>query len=117
MGAVKSVNVKKIEKRLEAEREEILGLVHATEDDRKPVQLDQAQVGRLSRMDALQVQEMALETERRREVELQRIDAALKRIEEGDYGLCTACGEEIAAKRLEFDPPAPLCVSCAGANG
>ncbi len=103
---------KKMKKRLMAERDDIRQLTQLTIDDRKPVELDQNAVGRLSRMDAIQVQAMAQETERRREVEVQRIDAALIRIEEGEYGYCTRCGDEIPAKRLDFNPSAPLCITC-----
>ena len=84
-----------------------------TAAERAPVELDQQAVGRLSRMDALQVQAMALETSRRRGVELRRITAALARMGEGEYGECIKCGEEIAARRLELDPAAPLCINCA----
>jgi DnaK suppressor protein len=110
----KSSDFKKVKKRLEAQKKELLERVELTEDDRKPVELDQSQVGRLSRMDAMQVQEMALEQERRREIEIQKIDAALGRIKEGEYGFCTHCGEDISPKRLEFDAATPLCVDCAG---
>jgi DnaK suppressor protein len=82
-------------------------------DQRSVVELDQQSVGRLSRMDALQVQAMALETSRRRTVELRRIAAALQRIDEGEFGYCSNCGDEIARRRLELDPAAPLCVDCA----
>jgi RNA polymerase-binding protein DksA len=40
------------------------------------------------------------------------IDAALKRIEEGTYGICTNCGEPIAVERLEALPWATLCIDC-----
>ena len=109
----KNTDLKKIKKRLEGLQKELLERVELTEDDRKPVELDQSQVGRLSRMDAMQVHEMALEQERRREIELHKIDAALERIKAGEYGFCTYCGEDISPKRLEFDPAAPLCVDCA----
>jgi DnaK suppressor protein len=56
---------------------------------------------------------MSLESERRRQLELQRIEASLKRIEEGDYGYCVACGEQIPLRRLELDPTLPTCVNCA----
>lgn len=79
----------------------------------RPVELDQTRMGRLSRMDALQGQAMAQETERRRKNELQRIEAALMRVESGDYGYCVTCGEEISAKRLALDPSTPLCIDCA----
>ena len=94
-------------------RAEIERLEEMTVEDRKPVELDQQTQGRLSRMDALQVQEMALEQERRREIELQRIDAALQRITEREYGYCAMCGDEIAPERLENDPAVALCVDCA----
>ena len=65
-------------------------------------------------MDALQSQAISIETERRRRLELQRIDASLKRLEEGGYGYCVTCGERIALRRLELDPTLPTCVNCAG---
>jgi DnaK suppressor protein len=99
--------------RLLARRRELLDLVGSSADSRKPVELDQTKVGRLSRMDALQNQAMSLEAERRRQLELQRIEASLKRIEDGDYGYCMTCGEQIAVRRLELDPTLPTCVNCA----
>ncbi len=85
----------------------------ATADERKPVELDQASVGRLSRMDAMQVQAMAEAGERRRVAEIGRVKAALKRVEEGEYGYCVTCGDEIAPKRLALDPSVATCVDCA----
>jgi DnaK suppressor protein len=77
------------------------------------VELDQQSVGRLSRMDAMQQQEMARAEARRRTSDLARIDIALKRMDEDEYGWCAECGEPIAYKRLEIDPAAALCVTCA----
>ena len=96
---------------LKAENENLSRLA---EDDRATVELDQQSVGRLSRMDALQRQAMAEASERSRAIELQKINAALRRIEEGEDGYCMECGEEIAAKRLEIDPAASHCIRCAG---
>lgn len=97
-------------------REELLTLDETSRESRNPVTLDQQSVGRLSRMDALQGQAMALETNRRREAEIKRIDAALERLDSGDYGYCLSCDEPIAPKRLEFDPATPTCVDCAGSG-
>ena len=102
--------IETIKRRLDDQISELLRRVEITKEDRKPVALDQSQVGRLSRMDAMQVQEMALEQERRREIEIKRIKAALIRISEGEYGFCLKCGENISPKRLEFDPSTPMCV-------
>ena len=77
------------------------------------VELDQSSVGRLSRMDAMQGQAMAQENERRRILKLELIDAALKRITNNDYGACLSCDEDIAIKRLKFDPTSTLCIECA----
>ncbi len=107
------IDLPAIEARLLAHRDELLADAATSHDQRQPVELDQTRVGRLSRMDALQVQAMALETERRRGVELKRIEAALARIEDGSYGDCLACGEEIAQERLASDPTTPLCIVCA----
>ena len=79
----------------------------------KPVALDQQSVGRLSRMDALQIQSMAKATKARRNAQKLRLDAAFKRLNTGDYGYCVECGDEIAPKRLEFDPTVATCISCA----
>ena len=43
---------------------------------------------------------------------LAEIDAALKRIEDGTYGTCTNCGNEILPERLEARPWATLCIDC-----
>lgn len=98
---------------LQNRRVEILALIDGHGDDSRPVELDQTRLGRLSRMDALQGQAMAKETERRRHQELERIDLALKRLADDEYGDCLECGEPIAPKRLAFDPSAALCIDCA----
>ena len=43
---------------------------------------------------------------------LAEIDAALKRIEDGTYGICSNCGNEIPRERLEANPWASLCIDC-----
>lgn len=45
--------------------------------------------------------------------ELRRVEAALRRIESGDYGRCTRCGEDIEPARLEALPWAAHCIACA----
>ena len=79
-------NAKKVRDRLHAIRQELQALMSGSSEARSTVELDQTAVGRLSRMDALQGQQMALATDRRRALELKRIESALKRLEDGDYG-------------------------------
>ena len=80
------------------------------------VELDQTRVGRLSRMDAMQLQQMELELKRRQQRELIALKHALKRIEEDEFGYCQDCGEDIHPDRLEIDPAAILCIRCASAR-
>lgn len=81
--------------------------------DRAPVELDQTSVGRLSRIDAMQVQAMALANQQRRRVELDRVAAALVRIDGDDFGYCTVCGDEIAEARISSNPSVVTCIACA----
>lgn len=103
----------KYRKALESHRVEVMAARQSTAYERAPYELDQSKVGRLSRMDALQAQAMSEAVDQRRNVELTRIDAALERVESGEYGFCLGCGEEIELKRLELDPAAPQCAACA----
>jgi DnaK suppressor protein len=94
-------------------RAELEAAVKTAEGSAAIVELDQAKVGRLSRMDAMQAQAMAQASGQRRDEMLQRITAALKRIDDGEYGVCLKCDERINPRRLEFDPTVRLCVDCA----
>lgn len=76
------------------------------------VMLDQSSVGRLSRMDAMQQQAMASGLCASLQRERLRLAAARTRLQNGTFGECCECGEEIAAARLESDPGAPFCADC-----
>lgn len=102
-----------VRKALEAELAELSELEAVSAEARAPVELDQTTQGRLSRMDAMQDQAMALETQRRRQIRRSRIEAALKRLDGEEFGDCVVCGEEIGEKRLEVDLTTPTCVDCA----
>ena len=103
----------KLRPRLEAELEELLASSRASSEDRAPVSLDQQSVGRLARMDAMQIQAMAQASERRRQARIVGLRKALERLAEGEYGYCEACGEPIPEGRLEVDATARFCVACA----
>ena len=82
-------------------------------EDKKPVELDQTKVGRISRMDAMQIQQMALDASRRRQLQLVKIETAFQRIESGEYGYCLSCDEDINFRRLLVDPTNTYCIECA----
>ena len=99
---------------LAARKADLIASVANASDSAAPVELDQQVQGRLSRMDALQGQAMAQATIQRRRVEIAQIDAALRRMEAGEFGYCVECGDDIAPKRLELNPAIARCVDCAG---
>ena len=99
-------------KRLEELEREIREDMDANPEDSGVVELDSS-IGRLSRMDALQNQQMALELKRRQENQLLRIENAFKRLAKGQYGLCGKCKKPIEENRLEVFPYTVTCVRCA----
>lgn len=109
------VDLDVIKARLLEQRDALLAVADSSKEAAGTVELDQTRVGRVSRMDAMRAQEMAKESDRRRLLALQRVEGALKRIEDGEYGMCAACDEPISSNRLEVDPGATLCIECASA--
>tara|TARA_R110002126_G_scaffold7828_38_gene37956 strand:- start:11827 stop:12159 length:333 start_codon:yes stop_codon:yes gene_type:complete len=109
-----SVDIEKFGSLLAARKADLIASVANASDSAAPVELDQQVQGRLSRMDALQGQAMAQATIQRRRVEIAQIDAALRRMEAGEFGYCVECGDDIAPKRLELNPAIARCVDCAG---
>lgn len=105
-----------IKQALRRERDMLVGESAASSGDRAPVTLDQQSVGRLSRMDALAQQHMAAASERSRQARIIKVDAALRRLDDGDYGYCVSCDERIAEKRLEADLTTALCIACQSAR-
>ncbi len=101
--------------RLIEQKSELDAMADAGEDAARPIELDQSRMGRLSRIDALQGQQMAQEIERRRQQRLAAIAGALKRIDSGEFGVCFSCGEDIDRRRLRADPVMTRCFSCASA--
>lgn len=110
-----AIDAEYFRKKLTALRDELTVQSERSSDARKPVMLDQQSVGRLSRQDAIQQQAMAKAQDARRAVQLRRIDAALARLDEGEFGYCAECGEAIALKRLDIDPTTAYCAACADA--
>ena len=81
-------------------------------DDTAPVSPDRA-IGRLSRLDSMQIQEMAKDAQRRREKRIQDLRKALERMDGGFYGACEKCSSWIDYERLKAKPEAVTCGACA----
>lgn len=83
-----------------------------TDESHQAVELDQSRMGRLSRMDALQAQQIAIESQRRLQRRLTAVEGALTRVDTDEFGLCFICDEPISDARLNFDPTVTRCIDC-----
>lgn len=90
---------------------ETLEQLNSSADSAQPVSMDNS-IGRLTRMDAIQQQQMALHTKGRLELQLVRIRTALRRVSDGKFGECVKCDEPINRQRLEIAPENPVCMQC-----
>lgn len=78
----------------------------------KPVPPDNA-IGRLTRMDAIQARSVAEAVLNEARLRQSKLETALSRIDNNEYGTCMDCGEDIPIARLELVPEALKCVKCA----
>lgn len=83
-----------------------------TEEALRPIALDQSAVGRLSRIDALQNQGLTRNLSERQQARWGQLAGALRRLENGSYGICTECEGPISYERLLVFPETPVCVRC-----
>jgi DnaK suppressor protein len=92
---------------------QVARMLEVVEEAAAVVEADPQRVGGTSRLDELQQREIASDAARRRRRELLLIEAALERVDKGEYGHCLACGAVVAEGRLELDPAAVSCMECA----
>ena len=95
-------------------RRQLLNTIDDVGGSAETVELDQAMVGRLSRMDAMQHQEMAKAQKRRATLRLQRVEFCLQQLAGNDdrFGQCADCLEPISYPRLRELPDSEYCVAC-----
>ncbi|MCA9609355.1 MAG: TraR/DksA family transcriptional regulator [Myxococcales bacterium] len=98
---------------LERLKEELEAALSSARGAAEVVSLDQP-IGRVSRMDALQQQEMAQASRRQIELRLGQVAVALDAVARGEYGECRSCGEPIGVRRLAARPETPFCLTCQG---
>lgn len=72
--------------------------------------IEVADIGEQSVNDFLKEMDIAVITQEVKELSL--INAALRRWDEGSYGKCIDCGNQVAAERLEVNPAAERCIDC-----
>ncbi len=104
------ITVKKFKKIFEGQRQDWLSKKKVLRDDfsvcsdDRPDEVDQATT------DAEQSMRMRLCN--RENLYIKKIETALRRIDEGTFGECDTCGEDIEMRRLEVRPTATLCIAC-----
>lgn len=111
-----AADIEKLRQLLVAQLRDIEASLDGTQADTRPVTLDQQSVGRVSRIDAIQQQQMAIANQQLANAQLRSIEQALQRIESGEFGDCLECGESIAIARLRAQPFARLCIDCQSAH-
>lgn len=105
--------------RLDAERSRLEHVLHAFDDDNLDTESEQENLAELSSLDQHQA-DIGTETFEREkdisiieqvEAELADVERAMRRLEDGTYGTCEACGRPIDEARLEAQPAARLCLA------
>ena len=109
---LKPVDFKALEDRLRRLLEELPAQIARANEGGKTVELDQQSVGRLSRIDAIAQQSVNQAGLRRLRLRLGQVRAAIRRIDQDEYGICLLCEEFIALRRLEVSPETAVCVKC-----
>jgi len=110
-----SRQINKLTNHLKLIQDELELQLEGSRQSSKPVTLDQQAVGRVSRMDAIQQQQMAVANREQSTLLLKLVSTALVRIKTGAYGYCLRCSEPIAFARLEAQPFTPNCLDCQSA--
>ena len=98
--------------KLEGVLAEIEDYLSKSEDAAEAVSPDKS-LGRLSRMEAMQDQQLVLEVRRRHKRKKADVLNAIARLEQDQYGNCMFCGNQISADRLDAFPEVQTCVNCA----
>jgi DnaK suppressor protein len=104
--------LKRLRLQLERRADELRAFIAAAEHADAPIAPDSS-LGRLTRVDALQAQQMGQALVQRNREELGRVNRALGRMDAGNYGVCARCGEDVAEARLQAVPDAAVCLECA----
>ncbi len=111
MNELTSEQIEELKAALLARRDEMKQLLEATREGTRPVDLDEP-IGRLTRMDAMQQQNMSAAARRSYDILRQQIDQALGAMERDRYGLCRRCEDPIGYARLKARPESPYCLDC-----
>jgi DnaK suppressor protein len=106
-----SEQAEELRRSLLALREELQQLLSITRESTKPVNLDEP-IGRLTRMAAIQQQNMSAANRRAFDLRIRQVQQALALMDRDEYGLCRRCEDPIGFPRLKARPESPYCLNC-----
>lgn len=101
----------KFQKILEAERDKLMKMAQESTRERRKTD-EEDLMDEIDLASSEQDQSMIFRMRDRERNLIKKIDKALAKIEEGTYGVCESCEEQIGLKRLEARPVAELCIAC-----
>ncbi len=97
-----------IKEKIEQVKLDILEL----EEQTQPISPDDA-YGRISRMEAINNKAVLENSLRMAQAKLKKLESALSKVDEPDFGTCISCGKSIAVQRLMYMPESLRCMHCA----
>lgn len=109
--AMKNTDLQKFKSKLEVSFLDVERYLKSSAESAAAVAPDKS-LGRLSRLEAMQDQQLVLEMRRRKKRQLAEIKSALMKIETNQYGICIYCSSFISHDRLDATPEAQTCVRC-----
>lgn len=104
-------DIEQIKQRLELQRHEALQILRRIEGETKSLDVDSTHDSADRCLISISKESLFERSSQRRTV-LRLIEAALKRIADGSFGVCIACGDDIQARRLEALPWTQFCIRC-----
>lgn len=106
-----AILIMKFRKKLEESALSVKNDIASFKESTRPIKPENS-LGRLTRMDAIGQKSINDKALSNAKVKLKKIEAALVRIENDEFGICLDCGDEISMKRLEAVPESTLCLEC-----
>ncbi len=105
------IDIERITEKLSLRREQILGFLKRLDDEAQELDTDSAQDIADRTVLSMSKESLFERTSQQRTV-LRMVDGALRRISDGSFGVCTSCGDDISARRLEALPWTQYCLRC-----
>lgn len=104
-------DLKRFRDKLQAQRDEVLGNARRTRSEESSFDTDDLP-DEFDLASSEYAQSLVFRLRDREKWLLSKIDKSIKKIDDGEFGVCEECGEDIAIKRLEARPVTTLCIRC-----